>query len=218
MVVLLAVSLPPPAGQPDHSEAPAGPEAPTGASRLRLGWALETVVVSCRVWAPRPRGRRSDCREPLPLRPRGAGPRHRRGPPPCVRPLCQSTRGGEATPWRIGLWGGLMAHQTAWHITSGTLHARRVISRGRRHGGLLGRHLVTSFAPPPTRPWRGGMVSITVQRQGAIASGGASGVLKQPWANCCSDVCAHLGYPANSSSNALASWRSAVSKPSVNQP
>jgi hypothetical protein len=29
---------------------------------------------------------------------------------------------------------------------------------------------------------------------------------------------AHPCYPANSSSNALASWRSAVSKPSVNQP
>ena len=31
-------------------------------------------------------------------------------------------------------------------------------------------------------------------------------------------LCACLCYPCNSSSNVLASWRSAVSNPSVNQP
>ena len=48
--------------------------------------------------------------------------------------------------------------------------------------------------------------------------GGGQAPVRRCWAFCHCGVMGTAVYPANSSSKALASWRSAVSKPSVNQP
>jgi hypothetical protein len=62
------------------------------------------------------------------------------------------------------------------------------------------------------------MGNVTRQGTRGILPDSLGGVhMRQSWAFCCSSVKPHLGYPASSSRSALASWRSAVSKPSVNQ-
>src|SRR5207248_8939920 len=54
--------------------------------------------------------------------------------------------------------------------------------------------------------------------RGVLLGGVGGAPVRRSWAMCSCGGCAHSCYPPSSSSKALASWRSAVSNPSLNQP